>query len=384
MRITLVISSLSSGGAERVMSSMANYWAEHCHDVTFITLTTKSDDFYSLLPKVRRIALGLTGKSSHILDAVWNNVCRLWHLRQSIRASRADVVISFIDQTNVLTLAGCLGLQVPVVVSERIDPRFHNIGVVWAWLRQLLYPQAAAVVVQTDAVRIWAEGMVRSQLVHIIPNAVTCLLGRPGSEIVEKSTGGVVAAMGRLSFQKGFDVLLKAFAQCSRKHDGWSLIIVGEGEERQQLEAKIFELGIQDRVSLPGRVQDAFGGILSRTDIFVMSSRFEGFPNALLEAMAYGCAVISTDCPSGPRDIIREGVDGVLVPPNDVGAMAEAMERLMMDQVGRQVLGRRATEIVDRFSMGAVMGKWDEVLAGVIRGSAVIHSHVSRACDEKV
>jgi glycosyltransferase involved in cell wall biosynthesis len=373
LRFTLVISSLGPGGAERVMAIMANYWAEHAREVTLITLASRTHDFYPLHHGVHRIALGVTGISSHVVSAVWNNLRRLQRLRQEIRASQPDVVLSFIDQANVLTLAGSLGLGIPVVVSERIDPRYHDIGFIWAWLRRLLYSQADALVVQTDGVRGWAERIVKSQAVHVIPNAAPGSVVRHNDGLDLKPTGRTIVAMGRFALQKGFDILLKAFARCARKHSDWFLVILGDGEERGRLEALAVELGVKDRVNMPGQVKDPFG-ILCGADLFILSSRYEGFPNALMEAMACGLAVISTDCPSGPREIIRDGIDGVLVQPGDVDSLVAAMDRLMADQAARQRLGKRAIEVAERFSTEKVMKMWDELFFSLSIGPILAES----------
>jgi GalNAc-alpha-(1->4)-GalNAc-alpha-(1->3)-diNAcBac-PP-undecaprenol alpha-1,4-N-acetyl-D-galactosaminyltransferase len=372
MRITLVISSVGGGGAEGVLTRMANYWAERAHKVMLITVgSAKDDDPLQLHPEIRRIFLGLMGDSPHVVAAWWNNFRRLTRLRQAIKVSHPDVVLSFIDRTNVLTLAASLGLGIPVIVSERNDPRHHDIGTVWARLRHLLYPQAAAVVVQTDGVRIWAERFLKSHRVHVIPNAVSVPDGVRKGRTEIKPPGWKVAAMARLQPQKGLDILLKAFAQCARKHADWSLIIVGEGGERKRLEALAIELGIANRVSMPGRMRYPWR-TLCGTDLFVLSSNYEGFPNALMEAMACGLPAISTDCPSGPREIIRDGVDGLLVPPNDVAGLAGAMDRLMADPTERQRFGARAPEVVERFSRDKIMSLWDELLSRISRDEPIM------------
>ena len=371
MRITLVISDVGGGGAEGVLAGIANYWAERAHEVMLITVASaKDDNIFPLHPGVRRIGLRLMGDSSHVVAAGWNNFRRLKRLRQAIKVSHPDVVLSFIDKTNVLTLAASLGLGIPVIVSERNDPRHHNIGTVWARLRHLLYPQATAVVVQTDGARIWAERFLKSHMVHVIPNAVSVPdIARNGRTEL-KPPGWRIAAMGRFVPQKGLDVLLKAFAQCARKHPDWSLIIVGEGGERKRLEALAIELGVANRVSMPGRMQHPWR-TLCRADLFVLSSNYEGFPNALMEAMACGLPAISTDCPSGPREIIRDGVDGLLVSPNDVPALAGAMDRLMVNPTERQRFGARAPEVVERFSRDKIMSLWDEVVSCISRDQPI-------------
>lgn len=359
-RITLVISYLGGGGAERVMSIVANYWAEHGRKVTLITLGLAHEDFYAIDHSVHRVELGLRVNSLHFAAAIKNNLRKLKRLRQEIRASQPDVVLSFTDTTNVLTLASTVGLAVPVIAAEHIDPRQHTIGPVWQALRRLVYPRATGVVVLTDSVRPWAEGIVKKSAVHVIPNPVTVSAIKHNGVRKQSGVGGTIVAMGRLAPQKGFDLLLKAFALCASKYPHWSLVILGEGEERSRLEALTGELGVEDRVSLPGQVQDP-SSVLGKADIFVLASRYEGFPMALVEAMACGLAVLSTDCPSGPREIIRDAVDGVLVRPNDVDELATAMDRLMADPAERQRLGERAVEVIERFSVHKIMNMWDDL-----------------------
>src|SRR5205807_1512992 len=156
LRISLVISSLASGGAEKVMATIANYWAEKDNSVTLITLGPQSTDFYQLHPKVKRVALNLARVSHNPLSGLLNNLRRLKRLREEIRRDSPAVVLSFMDTTNVLTLVATFGLRIPVIVSEHIDPRQHRISRVWESLRRLMYPYAKTVVVLTEELRGWA------------------------------------------------------------------------------------------------------------------------------------------------------------------------------------------------------------------------------------
>lgn len=377
MRLCLVVSSLASGGAERVLATLANHWIADGHQVTIITLASEADDRLRLRPGVTRIALGMMTPSTTTAHAFRNNWLRVKHLRDEIRRSRPDAVISFLSTTNVLTLVATRTLHVPVVVSERIDPREEKLAAPWAGMRRLLYPRADALVVQTPDVAGWAVRFVPAQKVHVIPNPVTPprrssdLEGAGTPEWLARSVPRVVA-MGRLTRQKGFDLLLRAFAKCRERHPEWSLVILGEGEERSRLEALACELGIESNVALPGHVPDPVI-VLQRADLFVLCSRYEGFPNALVEAMACGVPVVATDCPSGPRHIVRDGIDGLLVAPESPDTLVAAMEALMGAPDMRRRLGAQGVDVVRRFSLRRVMHKWDDLLARCTSSSRRVH-----------
>jgi GalNAc-alpha-(1->4)-GalNAc-alpha-(1->3)-diNAcBac-PP-undecaprenol alpha-1,4-N-acetyl-D-galactosaminyltransferase len=362
-RLTLVVPSLALGGAERVVANMANHWAACGDTVTVITLSAATTDTYSLDPAVTRIALDLMRESDGALRAIFNNMIRVRRLRAAIRRSKPDTVISFIDRMNVVTLLACRPLDVDTVISERIDPSRQPLDRTWSWLRRAVYPRARALVVQTEAVRQHMEPLMGGQMIYVIANAVDAPAVDELARQPRKSDDGSkqIAAMGRLAAQKGFDLLIDAFARVAEKKPGWSLTILGEGPERSRLEEQIRARGLEGRVRLVGWVADPTT-VLRNCDAFVLSSRFEGFPNALLEAMALGLPAISFDCPSGPSEIIRHEVDGLLIPPEDVTALAAAIHRLLADDPWRTKLGREAGRVVDRFSSEQYFARWDEVL----------------------
>ncbi len=357
-RLTLVVHSLSAGGAQRVVAEMANHWAKLGWDVAVVTLAGTSEDHFQLLPGVHRVALDLMRDSSHALAALGNNLRRVRRLRRAIRSCDPQVVVSFIDKTNVLTLLATWGTRIPVIVAERTDPRQHSIGRLWSWLRRRTYPLARAVVVQTESVRRALDNL--GSNVHVIPNGVAAVSPSHTTAELGHESSRYIIGMGRLSPEKGFDRLIDAWSMIADEHPSWKLRIYGEGPERSQLE-NLVQRQATRRVELPGQTTEPEMAYSTAT-IFVLPSLYEGFPNALLEAMACGLPVISFDCPSGPAEIIRHEVDGLLVPASDTEALAQAMDWLISDSVLRETLGRRAREVSDRFSTAESYRRWEELI----------------------
>ena len=365
MKIAMVISSLSAGGAERVVVLLAQGLTALGHRVSIVTIFGADRDFYATPEGVDRVALDLGGETRSVVEKVTANARRLAALRRALRRVEPDVVISFMPETNVLALLAGWGTRVPVIVTEHADPRVFRLKPTWETLRRVAYRRAARVVsvsAGVDDYFAWLPEAKRAVIPNPIPLAeIRSEKGTP----VSSDRPHVVAGMGRLAPEKGFDVLIRAFALSAAELPDWGLVILGEGSERATLESIVAELDLQDRVRLPGVLDDPFSA-LRRADLFVLSSRSESFGNALVEAMACGLPVIATQCWSRSPGLVRDGVDGILVPPDDVDALAAAMSELMGDEARRRQFASEATGAVERFDVGTVSRTWDELLQAVV------------------
>jgi len=351
MNIALLIPTLEAGGAERVLATMARYWATQGKAVSLITLSGTGTDFYPLPVEVNRV--GLDSWAGPRTPA-WAYRARK-KMRSALQTCSPDVVISFTLKMNLLAL-WCRLPNIPVLVSERVAPQYP-FGCLWRVLRWVMYPHARCLVVQTKRTAEAYNGSHADMVT--IPNPVSTVEGPTDY----KQDPARIVAMGRLHPQKGFDLLLRAFAE-SRAREHTELIIAGEGPNRNMLERLTQELGLVGSVHFPGIVQDV-PALLQSADLFVLSSRYEGFPNVLAEAMAAGRPVIGFNCPSGPSEMIQNEVDGLLVSPEDVAGLTVAIDRLISSPEERQQFGGRAKEISERFSEERIMRLWDDLLTRV-------------------
>jgi glycosyltransferase involved in cell wall biosynthesis len=250
----------------------------------------------------------------------------------------------------------------PVIISEHCDPYHNNIGEGWEGLRRRSYPQAKYLTVLTEEAASYFSGFMDNR-VRVLPNPIANAARlATGETETGRKTGRTLLAMGRLASEKGFDLLLQAFALVAQRQLGWRLQIWGEGELRSQLERSVSTLGLTGRVQFGGFTKTPFE-VMRQADLFVVPSRCEGFSNVLAEAMACGLPVVSFDCPSGPRHIVRDEIDGVLVPQQDVHALAATLERLMRDENERRRLAANAPKAVGRFEIEKVMSAWEQLMA---------------------
>lgn len=358
MKIVFVIAGLGAGGAERVISLISNEWIRRGWKVSLIAFDGPDDPVYhEFHPSIELIRLNLSTTSGKRLAGLATNIRRLCALRRHLREMKPDLVISFLTKINAVTLAAGIGLGVPAIVSERNNPQKQASHPLWRFLLDRLYLRAAAIVMQTSASLECLPRNVRPHAV-VIPNPISAPAIGGGGRASHPPT---VSGVGRLIPQKGFDLLISAFALVAEDFPEWRLVIWGEGDGRPQLESLIAHHHLDDRIKLAG-LSDRPGSWIDETDIFALSSRFEGFPNVLGEAMAAGLPVIAFDCPFGPADLITHDENGMLIQTDDIGSFASGLARLMDEKMLRDSFSQAARRSMARLRPETTVDQWTNLV----------------------
>ena len=371
MKVVIYVNSLTSGGAERFVSYLASYLADCGEDVTVLTVKTTEIDYYKLNEKVRRLCLRTSSGGPFLKTR------RCLALRDVIKSEKADVLIGIQTTNAVLSVLAAWGLSIKVVVCERNYPAINKVSWVYVLLRRLLYRFADLSVAQTERAAEWLKKNAKTQNIVVIPNPVSWPLPVVSPEVDPALHIGpsdkCILAVGSLSkvHQKGFDLLVRAFGMIAEHCPDWKLVIVGtDGQKNKSsqmldLQKQVDSLGLKERVLFPGRVGNV-ADWYRRADVFALSSRYEGMPNVLLGAMAWGCACVAFDCDTGPCEIIEHEKNGVLVPAGDVGSLAVALENVISDDRKRHDLGEAALHVRDTFDGKRILCEWRETIHGLV------------------
>ena len=359
-RIIFVISSLGPGGAERVASLLTSKWADTGRSVTLVTtfLLESDDDFYPLSPLINRVRLSnlVTANERSVTD----NFVRGITFRRLVQSTNPDMVVSFMDRVNILTLLSLAGTNFPVIVCERSNPFQQKLSNKWELLRRFTYKKMAAVVCCQSAVVAEKMNSLWQINTFSLPNPLSPDIPTNIDSFLKRQQ--IILCVGRLSPEKGHDLLLQSWATLADNYPGWTLRMIGDGVLRDNLHQTSERLGIQKRVEWAGTVKNVWSEY-QNSQIFVLPSRYEGFPNALLEAMALGCACISANCDSGPAEMIHDGVSGLLCATEDVNAMSLALSKLLDSPALREAYGKNAQDVRKKFSLEAHLQCWENVFA---------------------
>lgn len=355
MHITIFIGGLSGGGAERVACNLANDLASKNHRVTMLTMS-ETENTYGLQDSV--VVHPLISRTE-CSKKIFGNVLRYIRLRRYIKETKCDIFLVMLPITTILLLGLRRMIKVPVIAAERCDPASYS--KIKNCLLQKLAVRADAWVFQTADAMKWYEGRIKQGIV--IPNAINPAFLRPPYMGEREKT---IVGAGRLADQKNFPLLLEAFAAVADRFPAYRLVIYGKGPQEALLKAKAAELGLQDRVTFAGYVEN-MPEELEKAGIFVLSSNYEGMPNALMEAMALGLPVISTDCPcGGPKFLIEHGKNGLLVPVGDVTAITEALTELLEHPEKANAMGQAARTIAEPLAPEVIYAKWEAYIKDLV------------------
>lgn len=341
------VSSLGDGGAQRVISILSKKMAMRNMEVEIVTYYD-IPMVYDICTKVKVTCVEkCTGKKDVFHNLLW--------LRRYFKEN-AKIVLSFLAPFNMIALVAVMGTKVPIIVADRNDPAKVPGNFVVRLARDLLYGLADQVVVQTEANKAYFKQL--QNKTRVIYNPVD-LKEYTGIALNSKKEKLIVTA-GRLLPQKNQKMLINAFGKVSEKFPEYKMVIYGEGSYRNELENYVSEIGLKDKVLMPGSVKDLYDRIKA-AEIFVLSSDYEGMPNALIEAMCLGLPCISTKV-SGATDLILNGENGILVNVGSEEELAEAMKKMISDGNIRNRMAEKAVELTQRLLPDEILEQWLDIV----------------------
>lgn len=349
-RILFLCHGAGNGGAERVITTLANSFAERNYSVQLVT-TNKSNNDYELNPKIEHKLVISNGCNS-----LFRTIDRVLQLRYYIRSYAPDCIISFSAIPNMQAIVANFGLKSKVIISERTDPSRYPTSYLGRAIRKFLYPMADWCVFQTEEAKEYFSQRIQNSS-SIIPNPIRDNLPEPFTGRRENKIVGI----GSLSEQKNWNVALKACEIFFKSYPEYTFDIYGEGPLQEQLQDIIDgNEYLQRRVKLRGFAPNVLEKIL-HAKIYISSSNYEGISNAMLEALAIGVPVICTDCPvGGARKTIEAGVNGFLVPVGDYISLGKTMIQLVEDEKLCENLSRNSIKIKEQLNLEKIINLWED------------------------
>ncbi|MCX2574299.1 glycosyltransferase family 4 protein [Pedobacter sandarakinus] len=359
-KIFFVINSLEGGGAERVISNLSNSFSKKNYKVSILCLNTAAVK-YEVDEHINIINLVKRKSNTNTLNRIKYAWLTFYRLLKILHKEKPACTISFMTSANLYSGFCCLLLGLPYLVSERTTPddTINKYNRFFQWFSFTVYRKAKAIVLPARGMGV---GFKRNMLFQRLQNFTTInnpihAFKRPSYQMVHSER--FILAVGRLDYQKGFDILIDAYDKLGLKNV--ALLISGEGPERKNLESQIAALGLQHRVLLIGfksNLQDYY----AQAELFVLSSRNEGYPNALVEAMGSGCACVAVDCEFGPSEIIEHNVNGILVKHGDTQALSLAIAKLLDSKSLKAKFSNNAKQINHTNSIEQITLNWENLI----------------------
>lgn len=358
-KICFVMNSMDAGGAERVVALLANSFDNRGYKVSLV-VTSNKDSFYKLNEGIKYSKLNLTSEKCSLFKRIQTNILEIIRLVKYFRRENPDVVISFIR--NVPTIISAKLANKKVIISERNNPYYDPPNKVWRILRKFFYPLADGIVFQTNNVKNYFSKRIRQK---------SCVIPNPLNENIPQLSSNprknIIVNVGRLAKQKDQKTLILAFNIVNKKFPDYKLIIYGEGPLREELNSLIANLGLKNNVLLYGKEKDIYNKIKD-AKVFVLSSIYEGYPNALIEAMALGIPVVSTNCDFGPSEIIKNGINGFLVEVGDYQGLANKILTILENEKLSNEFSGNSYKIRQLLSIDEITNKWESYIMSVIIG----------------
>lgn len=352
-KIAFVIGALTPGGAERVISTLSNDLIEK-FEVSIITFV-KSDPFYRLDPRIRTIyCFDHIDKPSSIFHSLKLNYRIGKKITAIVKKEQIDLLIGFITSANIIATIAAKFNGIPCLISERNDPLKKGIPHLWILLRKRIYPMANNLIVQTEKVKAIYTKMLNSERITVLPNPISSDLSK-----LRKTNGSrekVILSVGRLNDDKRQDKIIRAVHKLNIKD--WRVILIGNGPNKKKLTALIENYNLTEQIKILSDIKDV-DRYYNEASIFVFTSKAEGFPNVLLEAMHFGVPCISTDCNFGPSDLIEDGVNGFLIPVDDQDKLTLKLEQLMNNENLQTQFSESAIQTTKKYMSKEVTNQWE-------------------------
>ena len=377
MKLMYCIRGLSnSGGMERIITQKMNYLSQNYNYNIYVITTDQHDKekYFYLNEKIKHIDLGINYLDDinknffkRILIYIQKQKKHEKKLKNIINEIKPEILISLGDEDRNF-IYKFKNKNIKIVREHHFNKNYllqsetrnfiYKLKAYYMYFKDiyLVNKYDEFIVLTEEDKEKWHNKKIKS-----IPNFI--------NNIPEKSSNyenKKIISVGRLEYQKGYDILINVWNIISKKYPNWILEIYGEGIERESLQNKINKLGLEKSFILKGTVKNIQDKYLE-SSIYIMSSRFEGMPMVLLESMAYGLPVVSFDCPCGPKDIIKDNEDGFLVKFGNIEQMAEKIEKLILDEEKRKFFGKNARKNIQRYSQDKIMNQWKELFESLLR-----------------
>lgn len=340
MKILFAISTMQDGGAERTVANLANFFISENNEVTIIVLDN-NESFYNLDEKIDYRKLDLYRDNKGIIDKMLLYKSSIYKIRKLLKDKKPDIVLSMNYKLIPTIIMANIFINIPVVCSERSNPYIYPKNLIWRYLRRVLSTLCDGYIFQTERAKKYFPLKAQNKSI-VIQNPISsqCELNKD-NYIGSKNQ---IVAVGRLDKVKGFDSLIKSFRIIADEIEDINLVIYGEGFERNNLSTLINELNLNNRAFLLGKSINVLDEI-KNSRVFILSSRNEGMPNALMEAMAMGIPCISTKCELGPEELIENNENGILVEVDDIEGMAKSILKVINDREVANILSKNALKI---------------------------------------